>query len=158
MVTGASLRRVRAEDYAPRTSLYLEEGYKSDDFELTNVMIGEKVAIGSVTVNRFFPPMDGEFYLSTPMAMIWVFQLGIIYSMYDVGAPKKDRKVYLRQFSMKCRKRVVELNEILVELLVTSRVARDGRIHYRAILDVDVGSFIGEASWFMSDRALIESA
>ena len=59
---------------------------------------------------------------------------------------------------MECRQRIVELNDILVEVEVTSKAERDDRIHCRANLDVDVGSFIGEASRFMSDRPLIESA
>ncbi len=156
MTDRESLKRVREEDYGPRSSSYLKEGYKDDDFQLTNVMVGEGVAIGSVKVNKFFPPMDGEFHLSAAMAMIWVSQLGTIYSFYDIDVPKKDREIYLREFSMKCRQRIVELNEILVEVEITSKAERDGRVHYRSKFDVDVGSFIGEMSWFMSDQPLIK--
>ena len=150
-----SLKRVQEEDYGPRSSSYLKEGYKDDDFQLTNVMVGDKVAIGSVKVNKFFPPMDGEFHLSAAMAMIWVSQLGTICSFYNVDVPKKDREIYLRDFSMKCRQRIVELNEILVEVEITSKTERDGRIHFRSKFDIDVGSFIGEMSWYMSDQPLI---
>ena len=106
-------RRLTVDDYGPRSSVYLREGYKEDDFELTNVMIAEATAFGSVKVNKFFPPMDGEFHLSAAMAMLWISQLATIYSFYDNGLPTKDREIYLRAFSMKCRKRIVELNDIL---------------------------------------------
>ena len=86
-----------------------------------------------------------------------MFQLGIIYSFYDIGVPRKEREVYLRALSLKCRKRIVELDEVLVELQGTSKTRRNGRIHYRTNGDIDVGSFIGEASWFMSGRPLTES-
>lgn len=150
-----AFNRVLEEDYGPRSSSYLKEGYKDDDFQLTNVMVGDKIAFGSVKVNKFFPPMDGEFHLSAAMAMIWLSQLGTIYSFYDIDAPKKDREIYLRNFSMKCRQRIVELNEILLEVEITHKAERDGRIHYRANFDIDVGSFIGKMSWFMYDQPLI---
>ena len=156
MANRGHLERVREEDYGPRSSSYLKEGYNVDDFQLTNVMVGEGIAIGSVKVNKFFPPMDGEFHLSAAMAMIWVSQLGTILGFYDIDVPRKDREVYLRDFSMKCRQRIVELNEILVEVEITSKAERNGRIHYRTKFDIDVGSFIGEASWFMYDYPFIK--
>ena len=149
-------RRLTVDDYGPRSSVYLREGYKEDDFELTNVMIAEATAFGSVKVNKFFPPMDGEFHLSAAMAMLWISQLATIYSFYDNGLPTKDREIYLRAFSMKCRKRIVELNDILLEIEVTSRAERSGTIHYRANFDIDVGSFIGKMSWFMQDKPFSE--
>ena len=156
MVNCETLRRATREDYEPLSSTYLKEGYKNDDFQLTNVMVGKRIIIGSVKVNRFFPPMDGEFHLSAAMAMIWISQLGTVYSFLDTNVPKKDREIYLRYFSMKCRKRIVELNEILLEVEITSKAERDGKIHYRSKFDIDVGSFLGEASWFMSDQPFIK--
>ena len=152
MAKHESFRRVSEDEYGPRSSSYLKEGYKDDDFELTNVMVGEGIAIGSVKMNKFFPPMDGEFHLSAAMAMIWMSQLGTIYTFCDADVPKKDREIYLRDFSMKCRQRIVELNEILLEVEITSKAERGGRIHYRSKFDIDVGSFIGEMSWYMSDQ------
>lgn len=158
MASRESLRRVRAEDYRSLLSPYLRDGYKDDDYEFTSVMIGEGIAIGTVKANKFFQHLDGASYLSAPMAVIWVSQLGIIYSFHDIGVPRKDREDYLKDFSLKCRERIIDLNEVLLELEVTSKEERNGRIHYRAKLDIDVGSFIGEMSWFMSNRPLIGSA
>ena len=149
-------RKISEDDYGPRSSVYLREGYKEDDFELTNVMIGEAATFGSVRVKEFFPPMDGEFHLSAAMAMLWISQLGTIYSFYDNDLPTKDREIYLRDFSMKCGKRIVELNDILLEIQVTSRAERNGIIHYRANFDIDVGSFIGKMSWFMDNKPFSE--
>ena len=98
MASHESLRRIRKEDYAPRRSLYLAHGYRDDEFELTNVMIGESVVIGSVKVNRFFPPMDGEFHLAAHMAMIWVSQLATVYSFCELDVPEKDRETLSQAF------------------------------------------------------------
>ena len=152
MADQESLRRLTEDDYEPRSSLYLREGYKDDNFELTNVMVGETRAIGSVKVNNFFPPMDGEFHLSASMAVIWMSQLATIFSFYDNGLLRKDREIYLRDLSMKCRKRIVELNEIFMEIEITSKSVRKNTIHYRENVDIDVGSIIGKASWFMPDK------
>lgn len=150
--------RVSENDYRPLCSPYLTGGYKGDDFHFTNVMIGDGVAIGTVHANDVFQHADGGSYLSAPAALIWMSQLGIIYSFLDLGVPRKDREVYLRNLTLDCRKRVVELEEILVELQITSKEERNGRIHYRANLDVDIGSFTGEMRWFMSNRPLTGSA
>ena len=55
MADQESFIRLTEDDYGPRSSSYLREGYKDDNFELTNVMVGETRAIGSVKVNNFFP-------------------------------------------------------------------------------------------------------
>lgn len=154
LADGESLRRVSADDYDPRGSSYLGGGYKVDDFELINVLLGEKIVFGSVRVNEFFPPMNGEFHLSAAMASIWLMQLGTVYSFYDIDVPKKDREIYLRSFSMRCRKRIVELNDIVLEIEILSKAAANGTIVYRARFDIDVGSFNGEMGWFMSARPL----
>ena len=46
MVHGNSLKRVTEDDYGPRSSAYLGGGYKEDNFELTNVLIGETEGAG----------------------------------------------------------------------------------------------------------------
>ena len=150
--------RVLEDDYGPLCSPYLTGGYKDDDFKFTNVMIGGGIAIGTVQANKIFRHADGGSYLSAPMALIWVSQLGTIYSFRDIGVPRKDREIYLRNLSLDCRKRIVELDEVLVELLITSKEERNGSIHYRANLDVDIGSFTGEVRWFMSNRPMTGSA
>ena len=158
MADQESLRRLTEDDYGPRSSSYLREGYKDDDFELTNVLVGETRAIGSVKVNKFFPPMDGEFHMSATMAVIWISQLATIFSFYDNGLPRKDREIYVRDLTMKCRERVVELSEIFLEIEITSKTVRKSTIHYRANYDIDVGSFIGKASWFMPSKPLRNEA
>ena len=93
-----SLKRVTEDGYGPRSSAYLGGGYKEDDFELTNVLIGEKRVLGSVRVGSFFPPSDGEFHLSAPMAMIWICQLGTIYTCYDnVRIPEQSDHRFRRK-------------------------------------------------------------
>ena len=144
-----SLKRVTEDGYGPRSSAYLGGGYKEDDFELTNVLIGEKRVLGSVRVGSFFPPSDGEFHLSAPMAMIWICQLGTIYTCYDNGLPRKTEEIYIRNFNVKCRKRIVELDGILLEIEITSKAVRKKVVHYRGNFDIDVGSFTGKASWLM---------
>ena len=146
--------RVTADDFGSRSSSYLYGGYKDDDFQLIDAVIEQNRAIGAVKVDKFFPPMDGEFHLSAPMASIWIMQLGTIYSFYDIGRPHKDREIYLRDFSMRCRKRILELEKILLEIEVTSKAQRSGNHHYKAKFDIDVGSFIGTLSWVMSTEPL----
>lgn len=139
-----------AEDgYGPISSDYLRAGYKEDDFELTGIVVEEKRVIGAARVNSFFPPTDGEFHLSSAMGTIWIQQLAVIYAFHDIGVKVKDREVYLREFSMKCRSRIVNLESIPLELAVTSRAERGGRIFYRADYDIDAGSFVGRICWFM---------
>ena len=53
------------------------------------------------------------------MALIWLSQLTTIYSCYDNGLTKKTEEIYIRNFHMKCRKRIVELNESYSRILVT---------------------------------------
>ena len=154
-VHGDSLKRVTEDDYGPRSSAYLGGGYKEDNFELTNVMIGEQRALGSVRICSFFPPSDGEFHLSSIMALILFSQLTTIYTCYDNGLTRKTEEIYVRNFHMKCRKRIVELNDILIECEITSKAVRNEVVHYRGNFDIDVGSFTGKASWFMPIRALL---
>ena len=148
------LKRFEEAEYGPISSDYLRAGYKEDDFELTSILVEEKRVVGAVKVNRFFPPMDGEFHLSSAMGTIWIQQLAVIYAFHDSGVAVKDREVYLRDFSMKCRSRIVNLQNILLELEVTSKAVRGGRIFYRADYDIDVGSFVGRIGWFMDDKPL----
>ena len=44
----------------------------------------------------------------------------------------------------------------LLSFMDKQEAERDGRIHYRSKFDIDVGSFIGEMSWFMSDQPFIK--
>lgn len=148
--------RLEKELYGRISSDYLRTGYKEDDFELTSVLLEEGRILGSVKVKRFFPPMDGEFHLSGAMATIWIQQLAVVYAFRDIGAVEKDREVYLRDFTMKCRSRIVNLQDILLELVVTSVTQRGGRIFFRGDYDIDVGSFVGKMTWFMDDQPLIE--
>lgn len=143
------LKRYSEDQYGPISSDYLSAGYKEDDFELTSIMLEEKRVLGAVKVHRFFAPMDGKFHLSSAMGTIWIQQLAVIYAFHDSGVKVKDREVYLRDFSMKCRSRIVDLQNILLELEVKSKAERGGRIFYRADYDIDVGSFVGRICWFM---------
>ena len=49
-------------------------------------------------------------------------------------------------------------DEVLPELEVVSREARNGRIHYRVNSDMAAGSITGAVSLFMPDKPSIESA
>ncbi|MDE0388133.1 MAG: hypothetical protein OXI75_05505 [Rhodospirillales bacterium] len=152
------MTRLEKERYDPISSDYLRGGYRTDEFELTSVLLQEDRIIGSVKVETFFPPMDGEFHLSVPLAMIWLMQLGTIYSFLDIDAIRKDREVYLRDFSVKCRSRIVNLSDILLELKVTGRAERAGRHIFQSEYDIDVGSFTGRMSWFMDTKSFDKGA
>ena len=141
--------QLSANDFTPISSDYLATGYKDDDFEMVNVLLEEQRIIGAVKVNRFFPSMNGDFHLSSAMGAIWIQQLGVIYTMRDIGASVKDREVWLREFALRCRGRIVSLDSILLELEITSKIKRGGRIFYRGNYDIDVGSFVGSMSWFL---------
>ena len=150
--------QLSADAYTPISSDYLGTGYKDDDFEMVTVLLEEQRIIGTVKVNRFFPSMNGDFHLSSAMGAIWIQQLGVIYTMRDIGATVKDREVWLRKFSMQCRSRIVSLDSILLELAITSKAERGGRIFYRGDYDIDVGSFVGSMSWYMENQPEAEEA
>ena len=94
-------------------------------------------------------PSDGEFHLSIMMASLWISQLGIIYACHDNGLTRKEGEAYMRNFSLKCRKRIIELQDILIELEFTSKMVRNNTAHYRTNVDVDIGSFTGNMVFFM---------
>lgn len=153
-----SLRRVREEDHGPLLSPHLRDGYEHDDYEFTDVTIGERIATGTLKANRFYRHKDDASYLSAPPATIRVCQLAIIYPCRGIGVPRKDREACLEALSLGCRKLIVGLDEVLIELEITSKEVRNERIHDRANFDRDAGSFIGTVSLFMPDEPLIESA
>ena len=145
-------------EYTPISSKYLRSGYKEDEFEMNRVLLDGKRILGTVNVKKFFPPIDQEFHLSGAMATIWIHQLAVIYAFHDIEAAKQDREVYLRDFSMKCSARIVSLQDILLELVVSSKFVRNGRIFYRGDYDIDVGSFVGSMTWFMDEKAFVDPA
>ena len=93
--------------------------------------------------------------LSSALATVWIQQLAVVWAFLAIKAERKDREVYLRDFSMKCRSRIVNLLDIPLELTVTSMTERNGRHFFRGDYDIDVGSFVGAISWVMDTQPLV---
>lgn len=143
------MRHIPESEYRPLISEYLAAGYRVDDLLFNRVVLDDNRILGSVRVSQFFMPGDGEFHLATMMGMIWLSQLGVIYSCLDNGLTRKSHELYMREFRVRCRDRIVELNDILLELIVTGKRATGDTILYTADFDIDVGSFTGSVTWIM---------
>lgn len=124
----------------PLVSEYLASGYRTDELLLNRVLLDDERILASVKVSQFFMPGDGQFHLTTMMAIIWLSQLGIVYSCLDNGLKSKEHEFYMREFRVRCRKRILELNDILLELIITGKRVTGDTIHYSADFDVDLGA------------------
>ena len=108
-------------EFLPRTSVYLAGGYKDESFKFNKILLGQNTIQGFMNFLSFFADSSDKFHLSGSSAMIGLFQLGAIYTCYDIGWQEKTKEFYVRDFQIKFVKRVVKLTDIFMELKITKK-------------------------------------
>lgn len=131
----------------PFLSSYLTGGWKQDELALKAVFVEEERIHAQLSVVDYFMPGDGVFHFTVPLAFIWIAQLGIIYACFDNRLKEKSGEVYLREITMRCPKRITRTDSIQMDLKLVSKKRYDNMVYYTGAIDIEEGSFIGEAKF-----------
>ena len=94
-------------DLKPLMSQYVAAGHSDEQHNLTRIVARDGFLEASLFASEIGPYEKHGFNLSSMVVTQWVFQLGVIYAGLDRGHSRKAGPVWLREFSIRCRERVV---------------------------------------------------
>lgn len=104
--------RLEAADMREFFSPYLDHGYKQDRVAIRHVEVEGDRARASLDVPSFYPPGDGGYHFTSLHAMIVISQVGIVLASRANGFPSKPGEIYMRDFSIVCRRRIEKVRDI----------------------------------------------
>ena len=104
--------RLEAADIQDFLSPYLDHGYKQDRIAIRHVEVVGDRARASLDVPDYFMPGDGTYHFTSLHAMIVISQVGIVLASRANGFRDKPGEIYMRDFSIVCRRRIEKVRDI----------------------------------------------
>jgi hypothetical protein len=133
------------DELRPIMSQYLERNCMQERHTLEELYGCEGCLRARMYATEIGPYESHGFNLSVTVVMRWIYQLGVIYAALDKGHDRKRGPVWLRDFSIKCR-RPVRDRAWTCELRLVSKIERAKMTFYRGTFDVCDRAFFGEAT------------
>lgn len=132
----------------PYLSAYLSDGWRQDEFTLSDVDVEPGQITAQVHVEAYFMPGDGTFHFTVPQAFIWVAQLAIVYACWEHNLDEKPGEVYLREINLQCRRTITTET---IDLLLTYDAKRylPDSVYYMGEIDVGSGAFVGSGKFII---------
>lgn len=137
--------RLSGDDVAHLRSSYLDRQFAGERHELEALFVGAGHIRGDLYAADIEAYRDYGFNLSTLVVAQWVYQLGAIYVGVEQGWERKQRPLWLRAYSVACRRRVTSRHWTCTTTL-SDRSEKLGLVLYQAAFDICEGSFRGSAS------------
>jgi hypothetical protein len=132
-----------AVDLKPLLSAYLEQGYKQDTIVLRRVEVTPPSAHATFDVTNYSLPSDGQYHFTSIHAMIGVSQVGIVLASLDNGFDEKPGEIYMREFTIVCRRTIHRVEGLRMNLMLEDRVRVSDHVLYDITYDFDGGAFTG---------------
>jgi len=132
-----------AADMQDFLSPYLDHGYKQDRIALRDVEVLDDHARASLDVIDYFPPGDGAYHFTSLHAMIVVSQLGIVLACRSNGFHGKPGEIYMRDFSIVCRRKIQKVSDITFSLALRRSVQTRTEILYAIDYQFEAQAFTG---------------
>ena len=114
------------DDIAPLLSDYLDSGYKKDVVKIRRIIVDPPSATATLDVLDYFMPGDGEYHFTSIHAMIVVSQIGIVLAIKDNELEAKPGEIYMREFTILCRRKINKTEGIRMSVRLARRVEAAG--------------------------------
>ena len=146
------MESLAAESLQALMSQYLVDGYLQDRFELTSIDWDDSTIVGHFEMRSYFvsPTDDGGFHLGAAISMLMTSQLRVLHSHLVFRRARKDREIFMKEFSIRCLRPVREtafsIRMTLTDPPSLRRSTKDptvDRAHLRWSFDVAEGGFKG---------------
>lgn len=124
-------------------SEYLDRGYKDDTVVIRWVEIERDVARATLDVTEYFAPGDGGYHFTSLHAMIIVSQVGIILASRANGFETKPGEIYMRDFSILCRRKINKVCNIEMSLELRKAVRTKHDVLYDIEYQFESRAFTG---------------
>ena len=132
---------------------YLVNGWREEQMTFSSVTLEPGYIDGRIDVLYFQMPGDGQFHFSAQSAMIWISQLGIIYSCWDNQLEEKVGEVYLRSLDLKFKRPINKTQQVRFEGYFPKHCKKqisDNMVFYKnAKIHIESGAFTGSASFMV---------
>lgn len=138
-----------AKDIEPFLSPYLMGGWRKDNVSIKSVILGNGKIKATLKVDHYFNPADGVFHFTVPLAFLFIAQLGIIYGCIDNGLSEKRGEIFLREIDIQCRKVINKVDDLNIELLLTSKTVVRNGIYYIGEINIEENSMIGTGKYIL---------
>jgi hypothetical protein len=143
---GASL------DFNTYASTYLDRVCGPDRFGVLSLRAHPKGMELRLQVEQYFGQGHVPFHLSNIAAVVWIQQLGVVFSRWIDGDTKKSSFVDMIELSIRCNKPVRDTEELVFTGTVErSRSFRGGRL-YVTRFSVQDDSFVGKATFYYAGK------
>jgi len=134
---------LKASEMQALHSPYLDHGYKQDLVAIRDVVVEGRRARASLDVPRHFAPGDGDYHFTSLHAMIVTSQLGIVLASHANGFRSKPGEIYMRDFSIVCRRRIQKVRDIRLLIELRRALRARGQILYEIDYEFDDRAFSG---------------
>lgn len=135
--------RLDPADMQEVISPYLDHGYKQDTVTIRCVEVEGKQARACLDVPTYFPPGDGGYHFTSLHAMIVVSQVGIVLASRANGFQSKPGEIYMRDFSIVCRKKIQKIRGIELSVELRRALRARGEILYEIDYEFEDHAFSG---------------
>jgi hypothetical protein len=126
-------------------SSYLRDGWRQEQVVLERVECGPSGIRGQLTFSNYERADGAPFHVSALQVMIWVQQLGIIYTCQALGATKDEiGQVYLREVALRFRHPIHDPKDIGIEMRPSSCRLTRQLFFCSGAVDVGNGAIVGE--------------
>jgi hypothetical protein len=124
-------------------SPYLDEGYKRDSVRLRHIRVAWPRARATLDVTAYAMPSNGRYHFTAMHAMLSVCQVGIVLATIAHGFASKPGEIYMRDFSIVCRREINRTRGIDLSCeIMRAQAARDA-VLYKIAYDYCAGAFTG---------------
>jgi len=141
---------------------YLSVGYRQEIYEIISMEIDEQRVTASVDLNNLVLHSDGQYHLSSTLALPLLQQIATVYTCIDNGLTSPPGGLMLLDMSLKFRKAIREQRNVLFLMdFKNSRIARKGSgiVLYKDVkISINDYSFHGCGSFMLTEsRVHIQS-
>ncbi len=133
-------------------SPYLDHGYKRDTVRIRSIEAHRSGARALIDVSEYHMPGDGEYHFTSIHAMILVSQVGIVLAGHMNGFGEKPGEIYMRDFTIVCRRRILKTESISLEIEMRRAIETSDRIFYDIEYSFEDGAFHGTLRCFFPTR------
>lgn len=145
--------RLEPADMRELISPYLDYGYKQDTVTIRCVEVEGEQARASLDVPAYFPPGDGGYHFTSLHAMLVVSQVGIVLASRANGFRNKPGEIYMRDFSIVCRRRIQKIQDIELRMELRRALRARGQILYEIDYQFEERAFSGRLRCLFPTRA-----
>jgi hypothetical protein len=139
--------------FRPLLSPYLDAGYKQDTVRLRQIVVTWPRATASLDVTAHAMPSNGRYHFTALHAMLCVCQVGIVVATIAHGLTAKPGEIYMRDFSIVCRREINRTRDLLLRCELARAQATPDAVLYEIGYEYCERAFTGTVRCLFPLRA-----